>query len=176
MLKKAAGDGVNGGYSAKAGYGRGGKYGGGLYFNYRKNKVNWFGNYDHDYTLNPQVFTNYRAVQQGADYLETDTYSDRPHTPTTTQTARRGADFQIGRNTVLGVLGTFFDRNWYMEAVNSTTYSRNQLVESRLVMPNTETNHNRAFSGNVNLAHTFAKKQTLSLDLDYIRYNMKNPS
>lgn len=176
VLKKTGDEGLNGGYSAKAGYGSGGKYGGGFYFNYRKNKVNWFGNYDHDFTLNPQVFTNYRGVQQGNDFLETDTYSDRPHTPTTTQNARIGADFQIGSKTVVGVLGTFFDRNWYMEAVNRTTYSKNRMVESRLVMPNTETNHNQSFAGNVSLAHTFIKKQTLNLDLDYVRYDMKNPT
>lgn len=176
VLKKSGGEGLNGGYSAKAGYGRGGKYGAGLYVNYRKNKVNWFGNYDLDFNLNPQVFTNYRSLLQGNDFLETDTYSDRPHTPTRTQNARLGADFQVGPNTVIGVLGTFFDRNWYMEANNTTTYSRNSAVESRLVMPNTETNHNQSFAGNVNLAHTFPKKQTFNLDLDYIRYDMNNPT
>lgn len=176
VLKKTEDEGLNGGYSAKAGYGRGGKYGAGLYFNCHKNKVNWFGNYDLDYNLNPQVFTNYRSIRQGSDILETDTYSDRPHTPTTTQNARIGADFQVSSKTVVGLLGTFFDRNWYMEAVNSTTYSRNGLVESRLVMPNTETNHNRSFAGNANLAHTFSKKQTLNVDLDYIRYDMNNPT
>ncbi|MCB0531939.1 MAG: outer membrane beta-barrel protein [Lewinellaceae bacterium] len=176
VLKKSGDEGLNGGYSAKAGYGRGGKYGAGLYFNYRKNKINWFGNYDYDFNLNPQVFTNYRSILQGNDLLETDTYSDRPHTPTRTQNARIGADFQVGPKTVIGVLGTFFDRNWYMEALNTTTYSRNRAVESRLVMPNTETNHNQSFAGNVNLAHTFPKKQTFNLDLDYIRYDMKNPT
>ncbi len=176
ILKSTGSEGLNGGYSAKGGYGRGEKYGMGTYFNYRKNKLNFFGNYEYNFNLNPQVFSNYRAVQQGADILETDTYSDRPHTPTGTQNARLGADFQVSNKTVVGVLGTFFDRNWYMEAVNSTTYSRNGFVEGRLSMPNTETNHNRSFAGNINLSHQFSPKQSLNLDADLVHYDINNPS
>ncbi len=176
ILKSTGNDGLNGGYSAKGGYGKGEKYGTGAYFNYRKNKLNFFGNYEYNFNLNPQIFTNYRAVQQGADLLETDTYSDRPHTPTGTQNARLGADFQVSSKTVIGVLGTFFDRNWYMEAVNNTTYSRNGSVEGRLSMPNTETNHNRSFAGNINLSHQFSPKQSLNLDADMVRYDINNPS
>ncbi len=95
VLKSTGDEGLNGGYSAKGGYGNGAKYGAGAYFNYRKGKANWFGNYDYNFDLNPQVFTNYRGVQQGPDFLETETYSNRPHTPTATQNARLGADFQI---------------------------------------------------------------------------------
>lgn len=176
ILKSSGDEGFNGGYSAKAGYGFGPKYGAGAYFNYRKNKVNFFGNYDYDFNLNPQIFTNYRGVRQGADFLETDTYSDRPHTPTGTQNARLGADFQISQKTIVGVLGTFFDRNWYMEAVNDVVYSRNGTVESRLRMPNTETNHNRSIAGNVNLSHRISANQTLNLDADVVQYDISNPS
>ena len=176
VLKSTGDEGLNGGYSANAGYGRGEKYGAGAYFNYRKSKVNWFGNYDYNFDLNPQVFTNYRGVQQGNDFLETATFSDRPHTPTSMHNARLGADFQLSKKTVLGVLGTFFDRNWYMEAENDILYSRNGVVESRLLMPNTETNKARSFAGNINLTHQFTKNQSINLDADYVEYDITNPS
>lgn len=176
VLKNTGDEGLNGGYSAKGGYGRGEKYGAGLYFNYRHKKVNFFGNYGYDFDLNPQVFTNYRGVQQGGDFLETETYSNRPHTPTSVQNARFGVDFQVSPKTVIGVLGTFFDRDWYMEAENGVIYSKNNLVESRLRMPNSETNHNRSYAGNINLSHQIAKNQTLNVDADYVQYDINNPS
>jgi len=176
VLKSSGDEGLNGGYSANAGYGRGEKYGAGAYFNYRKNKVNWFGNYDYNFNLNPQVFTNYRGLQQGNDFLETETFSNRPHTPTSTQNARLGADFQVSKKTVIGVLGTFFDRNWYMEAENDIRYSRNGVQESRLRMPNSETNHARSFAGNINLTQQISKNQSLNVDADLIQYDISNPS
>jgi len=176
VLKSSGDEGLNGGYSANAGYGRREKYGAGAYFNYRKNKVNWFGNYDYNFNLNPQVFTNYRGLQQGNDFLETETFSNRPHTPTSTQNARLGADFQVSKNTVIGVLGTFFDRDWFMEAENDIRYSRNGVQESRLRMPNSETNHARSFAGNINLTQQISKNQSLNVDADLIQYDISNPS
>lgn len=176
VLKQSADTGLNGGYSSKIGYGSGRKYGFGGYFNQRKNRVNLFGSFDLDHNLNPQVFTNYRRVKIGSDVLETSSESDRPHTPTTTQNARLGADFQISKRTIVGVLGTFFDRNWYMEAENAVKYSKNGKVDSLLRMPNTETNHNRSFAGNVNLSHQFSKNQSLNVDADFINYDISNPS
>jgi hypothetical protein len=121
VLKSNLADGFNGTYSINGGRGSNNKYGGGINFNYRRGIINLYGGYDHNYDLNPQVFTNYRGVYQNLDFLETETYSDRTHTPTTVQNARIGMDFQLSEKTVLGVLGSFFDRNWYMEAVNTTT-------------------------------------------------------
>lgn len=176
VLKNAGDEGLNGGYSVNAGHGRGPKYGAGAYLNFRRNKTNWFANYEYNYNLNPQVFTNYRGVRQNNDFLETDTYSDRPHTPTPTQNGRIGADFQLSKKTVLGVLGTFFDRNWYMEAENQVTYSTNGVVTGRLRMPNEETNHSRSIGGNINLAHQISSRQTFNFDADIIGYLIQNPS
>jgi hypothetical protein len=176
VLKNTGDAGFNGGYSAKAGYGRGEKYGAGAYFNYRKKKANWYGGYDYYLNNNPQVFTNYRGVQQGNDFLETETFSDRYSTPYPTHNVRLGADFQLSPKTVFGALGTFFDGNWDMDATNDVTYSTNGNVDSLLRMPNTEINHTRSVAGNLNLAHQINKNQSLNLDADYIEYDINNPS
>ncbi len=176
VLKSTGDEGLNGSYALNVGRGRGNKYGGSLNFNLRKKLLNFYGNYDHNYNLNPQVFTNFRRVKQGSDILETATTSNRPHTPTTVQNARIGMDVQLSKKTVLGVLGTFFDRNWYMEGVNTVSYTRNGKLESRLQMPNTEINKNRSYSGNINIVHEFGKEQTLTFDIDKVRFEMNNPS
>ncbi|MCC7465050.1 MAG: TonB-dependent receptor, partial [Saprospiraceae bacterium] len=176
VLKKNEDQGLSGGYSANAGYGFGPKYGATGYLNYHRRKASWYAGYEHVFDLNPQVFTNYRVVQQNQQFLETDTYSDRPHTPTTTQNARLGADFQLSPKTVLGVLGTFFDRNWYMEAVNHVRYATNGQTDARLKMPNSETNHSRSLGGNINLAQQFGKSSSVNIDIDYVGYQINNPS
>lgn len=176
VLKSTGDEGLNGTYSLNAGRGRGNKYGGSINVNYRKKQINIYGGYDHKYNLNPQVFTNYRGIQQGGDFLETDTRSDRDHTPTTGQNARLGVDFQLSKNTVLGVLTTMLDRNWYMEAVNTAGYFTNGKEDFRIVMPNVETNHARSYTGNINLTHKFQGNQSINIDADLVSYNINNPS
>ncbi len=63
-----------------------------------------------------------------------------------------------------------------MEAESRVKYSTNGAVDSTLRMPNSETNHARSFAGNVNFAHQFSAKQSLSLDADFIQYDINNPS
>jgi hypothetical protein len=176
VLKKNVDFGLNGSYSLNGGVGADYKYGGGINFNYRKGIMNLYGGYDHNYDLNPQTFTNYRGVYNSLDFLETDTRSSRMHTPTTVQNARVGVDLELSDKTVLGVLGSFFDRDWYMEAVSNTTFKRNGFVESLIMMPNSETNHNRSVSGNINLNHKFSDRYSFNVDADFIHYEMFNPS
>lgn len=176
VLKTTGDEGFNGGYSANIGYGFAEKYGAGTYFNYRKKKINLFGNYDYNYNINPQRFTNFRGVQLGNDFLETATNSRRPFTPTGMHNASLGLDYQISKKTIIGVLGTFFDSHWYMRASNDIVYKKNGLEQAHLLMPNTETNHNRSFTGNVNFTHHFTERASLNVDVDLISYKINNPS
>jgi hypothetical protein len=176
VLKSTGDEGLNGNYFANAGYGFGGKHGVGFNFNYRKQKLNWYGGYDYNYNRTPQLFTNYRGVYQANDFLETDTKSNRDHTPTITQNAKLGMDYQLSSKTVVGILANFNERDWYMEALNETTLSKNKKVESAISMPNTEVNLMRTYTGNFNITHTFAPDNTLTLDADLIHVNIHNPS
>lgn len=175
ILKKTGDEGLNGGYSIHGGYGRRAKYGAGLNFNYRQKKLNLYGNYDLKYDKNLQVFTNYRGVENNGVLSETDTYSDRDPN-LYTQNARLGLDYQLSPKTVLGVMGTFFDRYWDMRAVNDVEYRENGVVTGRLLMPNDEINHWNSWAGNVNLSHQFAPGHTLSADADYVFYKIDNPT
>ena len=176
VLKSTGDAGFNGGYAVGGGYGRGEKYNGSVYFNARSKYVNLFGNYSYNMNNVPQTFTNYRGVNQGEDFIETESFSDRYATPTAVQNAQLGADFQVSKNTVIGVLGSFMDRNWDMDATNTAKYSKNGSIQSQILMPNTEINHAQSFSGNINLMHRFTKTQTLNFDADIIHINRNNPS
>jgi hypothetical protein len=176
VLKTTGDAGFNGGYAVGVGYGRGEKYNGSVYFNSRSKYVNLFGNYSYNLNNNPQIFTNYRGVNQVGNFIETETSSDRYATPTAVQNAQLGADFQVSKNTVIGILGTFYDRNWVMEANNAIKYSKNGSIESQLRMPNDEINHAQSFSGNINMMHRWAKTQTLNFDADIIYVERNNPS
>lgn len=176
VLKNTGDEGLNGNYFAKGGYGRGGKHGLGLNFNFRKQKWNTFGGYDYNYNRTPQVFTNNRGIYQGNDFLQTDTKSTRTHTPTKTQNAKFGVDYQLSKKTVVGFLGNFSERDWYMDATNETIQTKNGNIESRINMPNTEVNLMRTYTGNINLTHTFGPDHNFTLDADYVKVNIHNPS
>ncbi len=176
VLKKNAGDGFNGSYSLNAGYGMKEKAGANLNFNYRRNKINFYGDYSWNYDNNPQVFSNYRSIEKDGNVLETDGVSDRDPTRTHTQNARLGLDIQLSPKTVLGALAGWMDRYWKMDAFNSVTLKENGAPTGFIHIPNNEVNHWRHYLGNLNLEHQFTKDQRVNFDLDYAYYHFTNPS
>jgi hypothetical protein len=63
-----------------------------------------------------------------------------------------------------------------MNATNYTQYRKNGVVDSLIEMPNTEINHNRTFTGNLNLSQQIGQNQSLNIDLDYVNNDISNPS
>jgi hypothetical protein len=175
VLKQSADDGLNGGYSLNAGEGKREKYGAGLNVNYRKKKINLFGSADYQYNHTRQTFDNYRGIQRDGNFLETDGTSARDPF-IINKNARLGADIQISPKTVIGAVGTYFDRYWNLDAVNDIKYSTNQLIDHRVQMSTKEINRWNSATGNVNLTHQFTKEKTLTMDVDYVWYKINNPS
>lgn len=175
VLKQTADAGLNGGYSVNGGYGKREKYGAGLNLNFRKGKLNLFGNYSLQFDHNPQVFTNYRAIRRDGNFIETDGSSDRSP-DLWTQNGRFGADFQLTPKTTIGVIGTYFDRYWDMDAQNEILHRTDAVHDSTTRMFTKEINHWHSLAGNFNVLHKFNDKQTLSFDADYIDYYIHNPS
>lgn len=176
VLKENPDEGVNGSYSLNAGYGIHEKFGGSLNLNYRKNKVNLFGDYSYAYNRSLQVFTNYRSVEVQGIPTETYGYSDRDPTLTQNHNLRLGADFQISKKTVLGALATWSQRDWMMDAFNDITISESGIPVSTQEMSIVETNIWNNYLGNINLQHKFTKNQTLNVDFDYAYYHQDQPT
>ncbi len=175
VLKQSADAGLNGGYSLNGGYGKREKAGAGLHFNYRQGKMNLFGNYGYQFNHNPQVFTNYRGITRDGQFLETDGSSKRAP-DLGIHNARLGADFQLSKQTMFGVVGTFFNRYWDMDALNTIDFRVNGNPDGKILMGTKEINRWTSGTGNANVSHQFGKTKTLSADVDYVYYEIDNPS
>ncbi len=176
VLKKNQNDGLNGGYSLNAGYGMREKFGGSLNLNYRKKKVNVFGDYSWNYNNNPQLFTNYRSFQFEGNTIENIGEGERDPTRTHVHNAQIGLDIQLSEKTVLGVLGSWLNRSWDMDALNTVDVKENGTLISRIEIPNNEQNDSYRILGNINLQHQIDKTQKLNLDFDYAYFYNDNPS
>ncbi|MGL1889411.1 MAG: TonB-dependent receptor [Reichenbachiella sp.] len=176
VLKQTADKGTNGSVSVFGGYGEGEKYGGSLNFNHRNKKLNVFGNYSYRMNHTHQVNENdRRIIQESGQESFTETVSDRnPYT--TTNNARLGFDYELGSKTVVGVLGTFYDSQWEMDAVNNSMVYSDEATSSDLILYTDEINATQYYVANVNLSHSFNDKHELSLEVDYIDFRSNNPT
>lgn len=175
VLKETSDRGLNGSYSLSAGYGRGDVSSAGTNFNYRKGKVNLYGDYSFSREAQEQLFTFYRRVELNGALVETDTRSERDPVQRN-HNARLGLDFDLGKKTVLGILASGYDNRWSMDALNRNTISSDGMLDTLLIIDNDEINHWQHVGGNINLQHTFAPEHTLTFDADYLRYGNENPT
>ncbi len=176
VLKQNTDQGLNGSFALNAGYGNYEKFGGSINLNYRKNKVNLYGDYSYSYNRSVQKFTNYREVLFQGVPTAINSLSDRDPTLTQNHNLRLGLDYQITPKTVIGVLGTWSQRDWTMDALNDITVTESDILTSTLTMRIDELNLWNNYLGNLNLQHKFTKNQTLNLDLDYANYHQNQPS
>jgi outer membrane receptor protein involved in Fe transport len=153
-----------------AGYGQGvyPKANAGTTFNYRNKSMNVFGNYNYAYrenmnhlVLNRNFFNH--GVFTGAD--DKDNYA---WMPVSSHTARLGADFFTGKNTIIG----------FIVNSNFTNFKRNNrnnsIVVDNLKQPlftfktgATNDDHNNNTVANINFKHTYKNKAELTADADY---------
>ena len=176
VLKENANEGTNGSFSLNAGYGVHEKFGGSLNLNYRKNKINLYGDYSYSYNRSIQEFKNSRSLIFQGIQTETSSISDRDPALTQNHNLRIGVDFQLSPKTVLGVLATWSQRDWTMDAFNDITVKESDALVSQIKMQIDELNLWNNYLGNLNLQHKFTKSQTLNLDLDYAYYHQDQPN
>ncbi len=175
VMKENLNEGLNGTASANIGYGRRGKIGGSLNFNYRKDKLNLYGDYSFLHDQTQQDWSSFWQTDIPNLLTTNSTFSDR-EAFTNTHNGRMGLDLEIGKNTSLGLLFGGNSRYWYMDAVNSIQVDTNQVLFYRQIMRNQEKNYWTQLMGNLNLVHRFSVDQTLEFNLDYLHYDNDNPS
>lgn len=175
ILKKNLEEGLNGTVNASVGYGANEKYGSNLNFNYRTGDWNIYGDYGYDFNHTEQQFTNYRSVLSEGVLLENDNVSDRDPT-LANQNARLGVDFQLSDRTVIGILGTWSERDWQMDAINTINRFEDRELVDQLIVDNRETNLWTSWLGNLNIQHEFKAGGRLTFDIDYANYQNSNPT
>lgn len=175
VLKQSNDLGFNGAFTFSGGWGRGSIASAGTNFNYRKGRLNFFG--DYAYSRQAQEFssTQDREALVGGEVVRTETSIVRDPSIQRNHTARLGMDYEWSKKTVVGVLISGYD-NWYnQESINRAVISKNQRPDTLINIANEEVNHWQNLGGNLNLQHTFSEKASLSLDVDYLHYNNDQP-
>ncbi|MEO1260837.1 MAG: outer membrane beta-barrel protein [Bacteroidota bacterium] len=175
VLKETSDRGLNGSYTFSGGYGRGEVVSSGVNFNYRKGGINLYGDYSFSREAQDQLFSLNRTVLLDEVSLVTNTRSERDPVQRN-HNARLGADFDLGKKTVLGLLVSGYDNRWSMDAINFNTLTADGALQERVEITNDEINHWKHIGSNLNLQHTFDKDHILTFDADYLRYSNENPT
>ena len=167
IITKKSGDlGLNGSYSLSVGYGTYPVTSDNINFNYRKNKINFYGNYSFSIDENDQVFFTSREYLDGNDLIYTETTSDRVGRQRN-HDLRLGFDYEISEQTIIGIILNGYDNKWSMDAFNESIAKENGLPTSYVDVVQDEINYWKHFGGNFNIMHKFNDDQYISFDLNY---------
>lgn len=176
VLKKQTDLGLNGSYSFSGGIGNGTTTTDNISFNYRKDKINLFGNYSFLRREQGQTFTFIKSFLNENDILtKIATVSDREPTQRN-HNIRFGLDYQKSDKTIIGILVSAYDNKWTMDALNDSQETENGIPSSFVELLNTERNQWQHFSSNINLKHNFEEKEFISFNFDYLYYKDENPT
>lgn len=175
VMKKTEDKGTNGSLSLFTGYGRDIKYGGTLNMNSRSKNLNFFGDLTSRSDNSVQYFDTRWAIPINNEINETSSTNKRDSF-TGIFSGNMGLDITAGKKTTIGVLFSFFDRSWDMDALADIKRTINQNPSTSLMMNTIEKNDWLQLLGNINLRHEFNEDFSMTVDLDRINYNSSNPT
>lgn len=176
VLKEQTNLGLNGAYSISLGVGNGTTTNNNVNFNYRKNKLNFFGNYSFLRDNQGQLFTLDRNfIDANNDAVNVSTITDRDPIQRN-HNLRVGLDYQVSEKTVIGLLAWGNDNKWTMDAENQSQEIENNIPRAFVELITTERNQLQHFGSNINLKHNFKENEYISFDLDYLKYQLENPT
>ena len=176
VMKERSDVGFNGNYSLSGGVGNGATTNNNINFNFRKNKLNLFGNYSFLYRTQDQTFSfsrNYLNEDDDMIYLSSVSARDpiqRNHN------ARIGLDYQATDKTIFGVILSGYDNKWTMDAVTESEETINDIPSEFVTVYNDERNQWSNISVNGNVKHNFKEDGFISADYDYLHYDNENPT
>jgi hypothetical protein len=177
ILKKDQKLGTNGSMNLGAGYGLYPKANAGISLNRRDKKLNIYGSY------------NYNFRRSSSDFLMNRTYATNQNNQILnellnqnsinifepkTHTTKLGIDFFLSKNTVLGIMGditrTRLDINTDSYTGINKIGNQDNYLPTELNAQAESLNQRGNQSFNLNLKHTFTKKQELSFDIDFANF------
>ena len=172
VMKKDQRYGTNGTVNLSYGQGVYAKTAEGMTFNHRNKKVNVFGNYNFAYRkafshlVLDRRFYNNNALVGVYDQDNFITFPFKNHT------ARIGADYNLSKKTVVGVVF-----NGVSNRFNPTGDTRTEVLNEAQQLVRYDLNSNRSkenwfnYTANANLKHTFdSTGRELNVDFDYAHY------
>ena len=166
VLKKNNEAGMNGGFSAMAGRGRRALFMTNGNINYRQEKFNVFADMGFNYNRRNMFFDVENQINDDEYTFHSTSRADR-HGGFNLPTGRLGLDLYLSEKTVVGVLGTFFYRDWSQRTNNTAYYTVDPGVDTLAIGTRIDRNPMKQNMINFNLQHQFSERQKLNLDLDY---------
>jgi len=175
VLVKHLDDGFNGNIGGRLGHGLRSKMGVNTNFNFRKGKLNLYGDYAYSHELIQAKSYIGNTIVFGNAITNTVGESDRPAAQTF-HNARIGVDYQLSDKTILGLLFSGHSTLWEMDAyaditttsnVASTFYERLRSVES-----------NQWLHGmtNFSISHQLNDDEKIDFNYDYLYYVAEHPT
>lgn len=175
IMKKNHGTGTNGTYSLNAAYGRRAKFGGSANLNYRKGRMNWYGNYTNRNNFADRRHYFNRTVDQMGQLITTD--SKNPNLIRFLYNSLRlGVDYDLSDKTILGFLTSGYIRKGGAEASNISDFSTEGDIFSRIRTEKREDYSWMQALFNFNIQHDFTKGERINFDIDFLMYENENPS
>jgi hypothetical protein len=175
VLKKSADRGLNGSVSTFAGYGRGEKWGASANFNYRKKRINVYGDMAYTFDRMQQLFDLERSFTLDGKTFTTTTFSER-NTYNASPQIRLGLDYQWMDKTTIGLLAAYSENKFEMDAVTTARKLQDKQIIDSLHMPSDEVNRRWNLLYNFNVEHRFSETNIINFDVDYVDYTFSNPS
>ena len=90
-------------------------------------------------------------------------------------TGRLGMDYNINSRTVIGVLLSGYDNKYSQSESNQNLILKNKTLDTTIKLVNSEINHWKNYSINLNMQHNFKEDENVSFNLDYIYYTNYQP-
>lgn len=172
-MKRNQNMGLNGSTTLGAGYGRYEKVNGSLNLNYRKNKLNLFGNYNTNKRRRFQELELTRKFYNGTEVANYFDQASDAKQNSYGHNLKAGADYFINRKTTIGALVTGSLGSWGETGLNATNIYTGMTQLDKV----TETYRDvvqkwRNATANLNFKHTFdTTGREISVDVDYARFN-----
>ncbi len=168
-------EGTNANLSLQVGYGARPKTGGSLNWNYRKKKLNLYGDFSGNYDLVQQDFTIDRRIIFNENLIRTTIHSDRPAS-IQLYNGRIGLDYALSPRTDLGVLVSGYLRDWDLDAQTLTTVADAAQGTELSYLRAQEINTWSHLLSNISLTHRFGEKSRFTFNYDYLLYWDDNPT
>jgi len=176
VMKKQSDLGLNGSYSFSGGVGNGTTTQDNINFNYRKNRLNLYGNYSFMRNSQGQEFELGRTLlDENGNVIDLNTISYRDPTQRN-HSMRLGMDYDLTEKTIIGVIVDAYDQKWTMDAINESLETENGDPKSYVELVNDERNQWKHFGSNLNIKHNFKESEYLSIDFDYLYFYNENPT
>ena len=175
VLKNSEQYGTNGSYTLSPGYNKGAQNSASININHREGKLNLFGNVSLFQNSIQQLWTNYHSVINNGILMESSA-KDHRHPNQWQQNSQLGADYQLNKKTIIGVLLSSNYRHWIMTSLNDESVLTNHQLDTAVHITNHELHTTWYYGANINFQHTFKQDELLTFNADYLYYKDKNPN